>query len=46
MVSGEWMGSMNLTEPHAGSDLGVMKTRAERRDDCTYRLFGQKIFIT
>jgi alkylation response protein AidB-like acyl-CoA dehydrogenase len=46
MVSGEWMGSMNLTEPHAGSDLGVMKTRAERHDDGTYRLFGQKIFIT
>ncbi|PTM98449.1 acyl-CoA dehydrogenase [Mycoplana dimorpha] len=46
MVSGEWMGSMNLTEPHAGSDLGALKTRAERRDDGTYRLFGQKIFIT
>ncbi|MDF1632246.1 acyl-CoA dehydrogenase [Mycoplana sp. MJR14] len=46
MVSGEWMGSMNLTEPHAGSDLGVMKTRAERRGDGTYRIFGQKIFIT
>ena len=46
MVSGEWMGSMNLTEPQAGSDLGAMKTRAERRDDGTYRLFGQKIFIT
>ncbi len=46
MVSGEWMGSMNLTEPQAGSDLGVMQTRAERRDDGTYRLFGQKIFIT
>ena len=46
MVSGEWMGSMNLTEPHAGSDLGGMKTRAERRDDGSYRLFGQKIFIT
>jgi acyl-CoA dehydrogenase len=46
MVSGEWMGSMNLTEPHAGSDLGVMKTRAERREDGSYRLFGQKIFIT
>ncbi|MCF3640636.1 acyl-CoA dehydrogenase [Rhizobium sp. TRM95111] len=46
MVSGEWMGSMNLTEPHAGSDLGVLKTRAERRGDGTYRLFGQKIFIT
>ncbi|MFM2281556.1 MAG: hypothetical protein RLZZ444_3787 [Pseudomonadota bacterium] len=46
MISGEWMGSMNLTEPHSGSDLGVMKTRAERRDDGTYRIFGQKIFIT
>jgi len=46
MVSGEWMGSMNLTEPHSGSDLGVMKSRAERRDDGTYRIFGQKIFIT
>ncbi len=37
---------MNLTEPHAGSDLGVLKTRAERREDGTYRIFGQKIFIT
>jgi acyl-CoA dehydrogenase len=46
MVSGEWMGSMNLTEPHAGSDVGALKTHAERRDDGTYRLFGQKIFIT
>ncbi len=46
MVSGEWTGTMNLTEPHAGSDLGVMKSRAERRDDGTYRIFGQKIFIT
>ena len=46
MVSGEWTGTMNLTEPHAGSDLGVMKTRAERRPDGTYRIFGQKIFIT
>lgn len=46
MVSGEWMGTMNLTEPHAGSDLGVMKSRAERRDDGTYRIFGQKIYIT
>ncbi len=33
MISGEWTGSMNLTEPHSGSDLGVMRTRAERRDD-------------
>ncbi|KAA3519850.1 acyl-CoA dehydrogenase [Agrobacterium vitis] len=46
VVSGEWMATMNLTEPHAGSDLGVMKTRAERRDDGSYRIFGQKIYIT
>ncbi|MBP2560219.1 acyl-CoA dehydrogenase [Neorhizobium galegae] len=46
MVSGEWTGTMNLTEPHAGSDLGALKTRAERSDDGTYRIFGQKIFIT
>ncbi|MCZ4090075.1 acyl-CoA dehydrogenase [Sinorhizobium psoraleae] len=46
MVSGEWTATMNLTEPHAGSDLGVLKTRAERRDDGSYRIFGQKIFIT
>ncbi|NKL35344.1 acyl-CoA dehydrogenase [Rhizobium leguminosarum bv. viciae] len=46
MVSGEWTGTMNLTEPHAGSDLGVLKARAERSDDGSYRLFGQKIFIT
>ena len=46
MVSGEWTGTMNLTEPHAGSDLGPVSTRAERRDDGTYRIFGTKIFIT
>lgn len=46
LVSGEWSGTMNLTEPHAGSDVGALRTRAERRDDGTYRLFGQKIFIT
>ncbi|MDR9808173.1 acyl-CoA dehydrogenase [Rhizobium hidalgonense] len=46
MVSGEWTGTMNLTEPHAGSDLGVLKARVERRADGSYRLFGQKIFIT
>ena len=46
LVSGEWMGTMNLTEPQAGSDLGALRTRAERRDDGTYRIFGQKIFIT
>ncbi|TCD13442.1 acyl-CoA dehydrogenase [Oricola cellulosilytica] len=46
MISGEWTGTMNLTEPQAGSDLSALKARAERADDGTYRLFGQKIFIT
>ncbi|MBB3998849.1 acyl-CoA dehydrogenase [Aureimonas pseudogalii] len=46
LVSGEWMGTMNLTEPQAGSDLSALRTRAERRDDGTYRIFGQKIYIT
>jgi acyl-CoA dehydrogenase len=46
MVSGEWTGTMNLTEPHAGSDLSVIRTRAERAGDGTYRIFGTKIFIT
>ena len=46
LVSGEWMGTMNLTEPQAGSDLSALKTRAERAADGTYRIFGQKIFIT
>ncbi|ANK84583.1 MULTISPECIES: acyl-CoA dehydrogenase [unclassified Rhizobium] len=46
MVSGEWTGTMNLTEPHAGSDVGALKARAERRPDGSYRVFGQKIFIT
>ncbi|MGN6550038.1 MAG: acyl-CoA dehydrogenase family protein [Pararhizobium sp.] len=46
LVSGEWMGTMNLTEPQAGSDLNALRTRAERAADGTYRIFGQKIFIT
>lgn len=46
MVSGEWPGTMNLTEPHAGSDLGHLRTRAERQDDGTYKIFGTKIFIS
>ncbi len=46
MVSGEWTGTMNLTEPGAGSDLGAIKTRAVRQDDGTYKIFGQKIYIT
>ncbi len=46
LVSGEWSGTMNLTEPQAGSDLGVVTTRAERHDDGRYRIFGTKIFIS
>jgi len=46
LISGEWMGTMNLTEPQAGSDLNALKAKAERADDGTYRIFGQKIFIT
>jgi acyl-CoA dehydrogenase len=46
MVTGEWTGTMNLTEPHAGSDLGQLRTRAEKQTDGTYRIFGTKIFIT
>ncbi|TWG89630.1 hypothetical protein L598_000800000940 [Mesorhizobium sp. J18] len=46
LVSGEWMGTMNLTEPQAGSDLNALRTRAEPVGDGTYRIFGQKIFIT
>ena len=45
MVSGEWTGTMNLTEPQAGSDLSAVRTRAERRGD-HYLITGQKIFIT
>ena len=46
MVSGVWTGTMNLTEPNAGSDLAAVRTRAEPQDDGSYRIFGQKIFIT
>ena len=46
LVSGDWTATMLLTEPHAGSDLGALTTRAERRADGSYRLRGQKIFIT
>ena len=46
LVSGAWMGTMNLTEPQAGSDLAALRARAERAPDGTYRIFGQKIFIT
>jgi 3-(methylsulfanyl)propanoyl-CoA dehydrogenase len=46
MVSGEWTGSMQLTEPHAGSDLRFLKTRATPQGDGSYRITGTKIFIT
>ena len=46
LVSGDWMGTMNLTEPQAGSDLNALSSKAERRPDGTYRITGQKIFIT
>src|SRR5207342_1034954 len=46
LVSGEWMGTMQLTEPQAGSDVGALRTKAERAADGSYRLTGQKIFIT
>jgi alkylation response protein AidB-like acyl-CoA dehydrogenase len=46
MVTGEWAGTMNLTEPQAGSDVGALTTRAVPADDGTWRITGQKIFIT
>lgn len=46
LVTGEWMGTMQLTEPQAGSDVGALRTKAERSADGTYRITGQKIFIT
>ncbi len=46
LVSGEWPATMNLTEPQAGSDLAALRSRAERNPDGTYRISGQKIFIT
>jgi alkylation response protein AidB-like acyl-CoA dehydrogenase len=46
LVSGQWTGTMNLTEPQAGSDLALVRTRAEPQPDGTYKVFGTKIFIT
>ena len=46
MISGEWTGTMNLTEPQAGSDLALVRTRAEPQPDGTFKIFGTKIFIT
>ncbi|MBM1219974.1 acyl-CoA dehydrogenase [Ponticoccus sp. SC2-23] len=46
MITGEWTGTMNLTEPHCGTDLALMRTKAEPQGDGTYRVSGQKIFIS
>ncbi|MBA83999.1 acyl-CoA dehydrogenase C-terminal domain-containing protein [Thalassobius sp. S69A] len=46
MVSCEWTGTMNLTEPHCGTDLGLMRTKAVPQDDGSYKISGQKIFIS
>ncbi|WMY09140.1 acyl-CoA dehydrogenase [Paraburkholderia phenoliruptrix] len=46
LISGEWTGTMNLTEPQAGSDLALVRTRAEPQGDGSFRIFGTKIFIT
>jgi len=46
LVSGEWMGTMQLTEPNAGSDVGALRSKAVRADDGSYRITGSKIFIT
>ncbi|WP_018697986.1 acyl-CoA dehydrogenase family protein [Amorphus coralli] len=46
LVSGRWAGTMNLTEPQAGSDVGALRSRAERAEDGSYRVFGEKIYIT
>jgi len=46
MVSCEWTGTMNLTEPHCGTDLGLLRTKAEPQDDGSFKITGQKIFIS
>ncbi len=46
MISGKWSGTMNLTEPHCGTDLGLLRTKAEPQDDGSYKLTGTKIFIS
>jgi len=46
LISGEWTGTMNLTEPQAGSDLALVRTKAEPQPDGSYKVFGTKIFIT
>ena len=46
LINGEWMGTMQLTEPQAGSDVGALRSKAERAGDGSYRIIGSKIFIT
>ncbi|WP_436792567.1 acyl-CoA dehydrogenase [Actinospongicola halichondriae] len=46
MVTGEWTGTMNLSEPQAGSDVGAVRTRAEKQDDGSYKITGTKIWIS
>ena len=46
MIAGQWGGTMNLTEPHCGTDLGLMRTKAEPQEDGTYKISGQKIWIS
>ncbi|MGH6771251.1 MAG: acyl-CoA dehydrogenase C-terminal domain-containing protein [Xanthobacteraceae bacterium] len=46
MVAGRWTGTMNLTEPHCGTDLGLLRTKAVKQDDGSYRITGTKIFIS
>src|SRR5258708_40347030 len=46
LTSGQWTAAMDLTEPSSGSDLGTVRARAETHADGSYRLFGQKVFIT
>src|SRR5690606_33231501 len=46
LIEGTWTGTMNLTEPQAGSDLGLIRSKAEKQGDGSYKISGQKIFIT
>ncbi|UGV24747.1 acyl-CoA dehydrogenase [Rhodopseudomonas boonkerdii] len=46
MIAGEWTGTMNLTEPHCGTDLGLLRTKAVKQDDGSYKISGTKIFIS
>jgi acyl-CoA dehydrogenase len=46
MIAGEWTGTMNLTEPHCGTDLGLLRTKAAKQDDGSYKITGTKIFIS